>query len=254
MLSYTNKSVIVTGGASGIGKSIALAFSKQGATIHVVDIHLEPANKVVQEIIELGGKAIGYQCDVSNTLQVNQVLGSIRPVDIIVNNAGISHIGTVETTTEADIDKMYQVNIKSVYNCCHAILPIMKEKKTGIILNICSVAAHVGLTDRFAYSMTKGAVYAMTLSIAKDYLAHHIRCNCISPGRIHTPFVDNYLSKNYPGKEKEMFDKLSKTQPIGRMGTPEEVANLALYICSDEASFITGTDYALDGGFKTLNT
>jgi NAD(P)-dependent dehydrogenase (short-subunit alcohol dehydrogenase family) len=128
------------------------------------------------------------------------------------------------------------------------------KQKGGCIVNMASVAALVGLVDRFAYSATKGAVYAMTLSVAKDYLSHNIRCNSISPGRVHTPFVDGFIAKNYPGKEAEMFDKLSKTQPIGRMGKPEEIAQLALYLCSNEASFITGCDYPIDGGFVKLNT
>jgi NAD(P)-dependent dehydrogenase (short-subunit alcohol dehydrogenase family) len=134
----------------------------------------------------------------------------------------------------------------------HEVIPVMK-KSGGVILNLASISASVGLPDRFAYSMTKAAVVGMTLSVAKDYINHNIRCNCISPARIHTPFVDGFLEKNFPGREKEMFDKLSKTQPIGRMGKPEEVANLALYLCSDEASFITGCDYLIDGGFVKLN-
>jgi len=130
---------------------------------------------------------------------------------------------------------------------------LMKEHNGGVILNLASIAAVVGLKDRFAYSMSKGAIHAITLSIAKDYLHHHIRCNSMSPARVHTPFVDGFIAKNYPGKEEEMFDKLSKSQPIGRMGTPEEIAALALYLCSDEASFITGCDYLVDGGFVRLN-
>jgi NAD(P)-dependent dehydrogenase (short-subunit alcohol dehydrogenase family) len=136
----------------------------------------------------------------------------------------------------------------------YAAMPHMKQKKSGVILNIASVASTVGIADRFAYSMTKGAVLTMTLSVAKDYVKEGIRCNSISPGRVHTPFVDGFLKANYPGKEEEMFEKLSKTQPIGRMAKPEEIANLALYLCSDEASFITGTDYPIDGGFIKLNT
>ena len=134
-----------------------------------------------------------------------------------------------------------------------ACVPHMKKNGGGVILNMASVAAHVGLADRFAYSLSKGAVLPMTYSVAKDYIKDNIRCNSISPARVHTPFVDGYLADHYPGKEKEMFEQLSKTQPIGRMAQPEEVANLALYLCSDEASFITGTDYTLDGGFIKLN-
>jgi 2-keto-3-deoxy-L-fuconate dehydrogenase len=149
---------------------------------------------------------------------------------------------------------VFSINVKGVYNCLHAAIPLMKSKKTGVILNMSSVAALSGITERFAYSMSKGAVYAMTLSVAKDYLADGIRCNSVSPARIHTPFVDDFLQKNYPGREKEVYDALAKTQPIGRMGTPEEVAHLVVYLCSDQASFITGCDYPIDGGFLKLNT
>lgn len=174
-------------------------------------------------------------------------------LDILVNSAGISHIGTVESTSEADMDRLYKVNVKGVYNCIHAAVPLMRKAGGGVILNMCSIAATIGIPDRFAYSMTKGAVYSMTLSVAKDYLKDKIRCNCISPARVHTPFVDGFLQKNYPGREKEMFEKLSKTQPIGRMARPEEIAGLVLYLVSDEAAFITGCDYPIDGGFTKLN-
>ena len=128
----------------------------------------------------------------------------------------------------------------------------MREHEGGVILNMASIAGSTGLTDRFAYSMTKGAVIAMTYSVARDYLGHKIRCNCISPARVHTPFVDDYLKKTYPGREAEMFQKLANAQPVGRMAEPYEVASLALFLCSDEASFITGADYPLDGGFFNL--
>jgi 2-keto-3-deoxy-L-fuconate dehydrogenase len=194
-------------------------------------------------------------CDVANHAQVKAVFDKLArqsPFHILVNNAGISHIGTVESTTEVDFDRLFNVNVKGVYNCTHAAIGHMKSNGGGVILNMASVAASTGIADRFAYSMTKGAVLAMTYSIAKDYLPHKIRCNCISPARVHTPFVDGYLRKNYPGREQEMFQKLSASQPIGRMGNPEEVAALTLFLCSDEAAFITGADYPLDGGFCNL--
>ena len=190
----------------------------------------------------------------SNQQQVTTLFAGLPRIDILVNSAGVSHIGTAESTSEADFDRLYNVNVKGVYNCLHAAIPVMKKNKGGVILNMCSIAATVGLSDRFAYSMTKGAVYSMTFSVAKDYIRENIRCNCISPARVHTPFVDGFLKKNYPGKEQEMFEKLSKTQPIGRMARPEEIAGLILYLCSDEASFITGCDYPIDGGFIKLNT
>ncbi|MEQ1588355.1 MAG: SDR family oxidoreductase, partial [Cyclobacteriaceae bacterium] len=216
------------------------------------------AGEAAKEFNDANKLAKAYPCNVSVQAEVVQVLNQIAVefghVDILVNSAGISHIGKLDTTTEADIDRLYQVNIKGVYNAMLGAIPHMKKQKQGVILNLASVAAGLGLHERFAYSMTKGAVLSMTLSVAKDYINEGIRCNCISPGRVHTPFVDGFLKANYPGREKEMFEKLSKTQPIGRMAKPEEIASLALYLCSDEASFVTGTDYPIDGGFIRLNS
>lgn len=253
--SLKGKSVLITGGGSGIGKAISKTFADHGAFVHILELNLENAKETVDEIVESGGEARAYECNVANQKEVQLAIMPIldtKGVDVLVNNAGIAHIGNIENTTESDIDKVYNVNIKGVYNCIHSVIPSMKEKG-GVILNMASIASSVGISDRFAYSMSKGAVLTMTYSIAKDYLANGIRCNSISPARIHTPFVDGFIKKNYPGEEEEMFEKLSKTQPIGRMGTPEEVGNLALYLCSDEASFITGTDFPIDGGFIKLN-
>lgn len=254
MLSLKGKKAVVTGGGSGIGKAVALTFAKQGAEVHILELNAAHALAVVDEIEQQKGKALVYDCDVSKQQEVIAVFQKIGKVDILVNNAGISHIGKVETTPEADFEKLFNVNVKGVYNCLYAAIPLMKQNGGGVILNMSSIAAVVGLSDRFAYSMTKGAVYAMTLSVAKDYIKDNIRCNCISPARVHTPFVDGFLAKNYPGKEAEMFEKLSQSQPVGRMGRPEEIANLILYLCSDEASFITGSDYPIDGGFIKLNS
>jgi 2-keto-3-deoxy-L-fuconate dehydrogenase len=151
------------------------------------------------------------------------------------------------------LDRIYNVNVKGVFHSLKEGVELMRANG-GSIVNLSSIAAHAGISDRFAYSMSKGAVHAMTLSVAKDYLKMGIRCNSISPGRVHTPFVDGFLAKNYPGNEKEMFEALSKTQPIGRMGKPQEIGSLVLYLCSNEASFITGTDFTIDGGFLTLNS
>ena len=254
MFELTDKIAVVTGGGSGIGKAIALLFAKQGAQVHIIDLNEKGGQAAVEEIEQAGGKAFMHACNVADQQQVKEVFTAIGKVDILVNSAGISHIGNVETTTEADFDRLYNVNIKGVYNCLQAGVSIMKKNKSGVILNLASVANHVGLADRFAYSMTKGAVYAMTLSVAKDYIQDGIRCNSISPARVHTPFVDDFISKNYAGKEEEMFEKLSKSQPIGRMAKPEEIAKLVLFLCSDDASFITGTDYPIDGGFIKLNS
>ncbi len=244
MFELKNKIVAITGASSGIGKAIAEVFAKQGAIINVLDLNEAGTGKF-------------YKTNVSVQTEVDKVISEIVQqhgrIDILVNSAGIAQVANVENTSEADIDKIYNVNIKGTYNTMHAVVPIMKKQKHGVILNLASVAATLGISDRFAYSMSKGAVMSMTFSVAKDFIKDGIRCNCISPGRVHTPFVDGFIKANYPGKEQEMFEKLSKTQPIGRMATPNEIAYLALYLCSDEASFVTGTDYPIDGGSIKLN-
>jgi NAD(P)-dependent dehydrogenase (short-subunit alcohol dehydrogenase family) len=251
------KTAVVTGGGSGIGEAIALRFAASGAKVYILDVRREPAEAVAQQIVKNGGQALAFECDVTNHVQVRETFHALFArglINILINNAGISHIGSLETTTEDDFDRIYRVNVKGVYNCLHACVGHMRAHGGGVVLNMASIAATAALADRFAYSMSKGAVLAITLSVAKDYLHHNIRCNCISPARVHTPFVDGYLQKNYPGREQEMFEKLAKSQPIGRMGKPEEVASLALFLCSDEASFITGVDYPLDGGFFNLRS
>ncbi|HRN73471.1 MAG TPA: glucose 1-dehydrogenase [Ginsengibacter sp.] len=252
MFDLKNKTAIVTGSGSGIGRATAITLAGAGALVYVADINEEHANEVVNQITSQGGKAVPLVCDVTDQEDVKQKYNTIRELDILVNCAGISQIGTATSTSEEDFDKVFKVNVKGVYNSLHIAIPIM-QKTGGVIINICSAANRVGIPDRFAYSMTKGAVDSMTLSVAKDYIKDGIRCNSISPARVHTPFVDGYLKKNYPGQEEEMFKKLEATQPIGRMAKPEEIAALILYLSSDEASFITGTDYPIDGGFIKLN-
>ena len=256
MFSLSGKSAIITGGGSGIGRAVATLFAAQGAAVHVIELNLTSAEETVKLITDQGGQAYAWSCNVADQQQVLQTVQHAREksgaVNILVNSAGVAHIGKIEDTSEADLDRIFQVNVKGVYNTMLAVIPSMK-KSGGVILNLASVASSVGIPDRFAYSMSKGAVLTMTLSVAKDYIKENIRCNCISPARVHTSFVDGFLKTNYPGKEAEMFEKLSKTQPIGRMGAPDEVASLALYLCSDEASFVTGCDYPIDGGFIRLN-
>ncbi|HTQ61292.1 MAG TPA: SDR family oxidoreductase [Candidatus Solibacter sp.] len=249
------RKVIVTGGASGIGRAIAQRFAASGAHVFVLDIRAKEADETVREILDAGGQASAHVCDVTNQEEVRAVFRDLAQrgrIDTLVNNAGISHIGKLDTTSERDFERVFQVNVKGFYNCMLAAVEHMKANGGGVILNMASIAGSSGLADRFAYSTSKGAVIAMTYSVAKDYLDFNIRCNCISPARVHTPFVDGYLRQNYPGKEAEMFGKLSNSQPLGRMAEPQEVAALALYLCSDEASFLTGVDYPIDGGFFNL--
>lgn len=257
MFQLEKKSLIITGGGSGIGRAIALLFARQGALVFIFDINEKAAQQVTDEILTEGGSAQNLILDIADQQQVRkavlEVIKKLGTVDILVNCAGVAHIGSAESTSDEDFTRIFNINVKGVYNCLHEVIPVMKQHNKGVILNICSIAASVGIPDRFAYSMSKGAVLSMTLSTAKDYLSSNIRCNCISPARVYTPFVEGFISKNYPGKEQEIFEKLSKSQPIGRMGTPDEVAHFALYLCSDEAGFVTGCDYPIDGGFIKLN-
>ena len=256
MKRYENKTALVTGGGSGIGRSICKRLAGEGAHVLNFDINLESAESVVNEIKDAGGNAKAFACDVADHDGVEKIVSDIlatTDIDVLVNNAGIAHVGNLENTSETDLDRLLSVNVKGVYNLLAAVVPAMKKRGSGAILNMASVASSVGIADRFAYSTTKGAVLTMTYSVAKDYVDYGIRCNSVAPGRVHTPFVDKYLEENYPDNRDEMFDKLSKTQPIGRMGTPDEIAALVAYLCSDEAAFVTGSNFPIDGGFVALN-
>ena len=252
MFDLQRKVAIVTGAGSGIGAAIATVFARRGADVIALDLDEAKARATIEALAKDGGHGSALQCDVSDPADVAAVFDRVKAIhpriDILVNNAGIAHVGTIEQTTPEDLERLYRVNIQGVFLCARAVLPQMLRQGGGVILNMASIASLIGIPDRFAYSMTKGAVLSMTRSIAIDYMKRGIRCNCICPARIHTPFVDGYLAANYPGREQEMLRTLSEYQPIGRMGTPEEVANLALYLCSDESSFVTGQAYPLDGG------
>ncbi len=253
MSKLKDKVAIVTGGGSGIGRAISTLFAKEGAIVHILDLNLDGGEETKRNIEEEGGQCEVHSCNVSNQEEVLGIVHKIGRVDVLVNNAGIAHVGNLEGCSSEDFDRVYQVNVKGAYNALFAVVPVMKAHGGGAILNLASIASLVGIADRFAYSMSKGAIYAMSLSVARDYLHDNIRSNSISPARVHTPFVDGFIAKNYPGKEEEMFEKLSQSQPIGRMAKPEEIAKLALFLCSDDAGFITGNDYPIDGGFIKLN-
>ncbi|HEY4358848.1 MAG TPA: SDR family oxidoreductase [Acidobacteriaceae bacterium] len=249
------KTALVTGAGSGIGQAIAVCFAEYGAAVRLIDVNEAGANLTRKAIEDAGGVATVHVCDVTSGEQVERSFGEIlkdASGTILVNSAGVAHVGTLESTTVEDLDRVYRVNVLGTHHTMRSTIGPMIAAGGGVILNLASVAATAGLPDRYAYSMTKGAVLSMTLSVARDYLRQNIRCNAISPARVHTPFVDGFIAKNYPGHEKEAFARLSAAQPIGRMAKPKEVALLALYLCSDAASFVTGADYPLDGGFQNL--
>ncbi len=247
MSRFLNKTALVTGGASGIGESVARRLAAEGAHVVIADFNMEAASKVAAEL-----DGIALEIDVSSAASVEAAFSGLDRIDVLVNSAGVAHIGTVLNTSEEDFDRVYNVNVKGVYLTMHATIPKMLRQGGGAILNLASIASKIGISDRFAYSMSKGAVLTMTLSVAKDFVAQGIRANCVCPGRIHTPFVDGFLAKNYPDNREEMFAKLSAYQPLGRMGAPSEVAALIAFLCSDEASFITGSAYDIDGGVTLL--
>jgi NAD(P)-dependent dehydrogenase (short-subunit alcohol dehydrogenase family) len=249
---FEGKHALVTGAGSGIGRAIAMRLAAEGARVTILDLAASAAQETAGLILGAGGQAIPVACDVADTDAMGRIIGGSERIDVLVTSAGIAHIGTVETTTPADLDRLYAVNVKGVYHSLHFAVPKMLAAGGGVILNLASIASRVGIQDRFAYSMTKGAVLAMTLSVARDYVNRGIRCNCICPARVHTPFVDGFLAKNYPDRREEMFRQLSAAQPIGRMGTPDEIAALTAFLCSAEASFITGSAYDIDGGVSHL--
>ncbi len=249
---YLNKNVIVTGGGAGIGRAISRRLAQEGAQVHIFERDVALANEVIAELEDFPGSGVAYEVDVSSDKSVQAAISRIDSVDVLINNAGIASIGNVEATTSEEMDRVYRVNVKGVFHCIQGVVPKMRKQGGGAILNLASIASRLGIADRFAYSMTKGAVFAMTLSVAKDYVKEGIRCNCICPARVHTPFVDTYLKEHYADRKEAAFKELSDYQPIGRMGEPEEIASLAAFLCSSEASFITASAYDIDGGVTNL--
>jgi NAD(P)-dependent dehydrogenase (short-subunit alcohol dehydrogenase family) len=253
MTSHTEKPIaVVTGAGSGIGRATALQLASDGYDVRIFELSAEAAGETLGLLQNAGGTGAIQAVDVSNTESVRAAFAGLARLDVLVNNAGIAHIGNVLNTSPEDLDRLYQINVRGAYHCLHFGIPIMLKNGGGSIVNLASIASKVGIPDRFAYSMSKGAVFSMTLSVARDFVDKGIRCNCVCPARVHTPFVDGFLAKNYPGQEAEMFAKLSAGQPIGRMGEPEEIATLIAFLCSNKAAFITGSAYDIDGGFTLL--
>lgn len=253
MTSHTEKPIaVVTGAGSGIGRATALQLATDGYDVRIFELSVEAAGETLDLLQKAGGTGAIQTVDVSNTESVRTAFAGLPRLDVLVNNAGIAHIGNVLNTSPEDLDRLYQINVRGAYHCLHFGIPIMLKNGGGSIVNLASIASKVGIPDRFAYSMSKGAVFSMTLSVARDFVDKGIRCNCVCPARVHTPFVDGFLTKNYPGQEAEMFAKLSAGQPIGRMGEPQEIAALIAFLCSSQAAFITGSAYDIDGGFTLL--
>lgn len=213
MFSLAGKKAVITGGGSGIGKAISLLFARQGADVHIIEISEERSELVAEEIRTNGGNASSYTCNVANQQEVLDTFYKIGSTNIIINNAGIANVGKADNTLEEDFDRIVNVNIKGVYNCLYAGIPHVRNSKGGVIINVASVAALVGISERFAYSAAKGAVIAMTLSVAKDYLNEGIRCNSVSPARVHSPFVDGFISKNYPGRKRKFLKNYQNHNP-----------------------------------------
>src|SRR5437867_3396747 len=252
MFSLQNKIALVTGSGSGIGASIADTFAKAGAFVFVTDLDEKSGRQTAEKITAQNGRAEFVPLDVTseeNCRRVAQIVHSSQGrLDVLVNNAGIGHVGTMLQTTGADLDRLYAVNVRGVFNVTKVFLPDMLKRKSGNIINLASIGGVVGVRDRVAYCTTKFAAAGLTKSMALDHAQDGIRVNCICPGRVETPFVVARL-KEYPDPERAR-QEMSATQALGRMGKPEEIAAAALYLASDESAFVTGTEFIIDGGFS----
>jgi NAD(P)-dependent dehydrogenase (short-subunit alcohol dehydrogenase family) len=237
------KRVLVTGGASGIGASVSRVFANAGASIVIVDIDLPRAEAMASELPD----AVARECDITNEDSVRQLFGSLDRLDVLVNNAGIGLVGGVEDTELSDFQRLFRVNVEGTFLVTKHAVPRLIESR-GSIVNIGSVAGLVGVKKRFAYCATKGAVVAMTRQLAVDY-PKEFRVNCICPGTVETPFVEGYLDKYHRDEKEEVREQLKLRQPIGRLGQPDEIAHLALYLASDQAAFTNGSIIPIDGGW-----
>lgn len=252
MFDLTNKVALVTGAGSGIGAAIAQALAQSGSFVYVTDRDSQSGQNVTDSILQNGGKSAFLSLDVAAEDDCRRVaetvLAAQGQLNILVNNAGIGHVGTILQTEGADLDRLYQVNVKGVFNMTKVFLPDMLKRRSGVITNLASIGGIVGVSDRVAYCATKFAVVGITKSMALDHAKEGIRVNCICPGRVETPFVQARL-REYPDPAKA-YQEMSATQPVGRMGTPAEIAAAAVYLASDEAAFVTGSAFIIDGGFS----
>jgi NAD(P)-dependent dehydrogenase (short-subunit alcohol dehydrogenase family) len=252
VFSLADKIALVTGAGSGIGAAIAETFAHAGAAVVVTDRETIKGEGTVAWIAARGGRAEFRQLDVADETQCEEVarsvLGQFGRLDLLVNNAGIGHVGTMANTTGHDLDRLYAVNVRGVFNVTKAFFPSMLERRFGVIVNIASIGGVVGVRDRLAYTVTKHAVVGLTRAMALDHAREGLRINAICPGRIETPWVTERL-KEYPDPKKA-YDEMAATQPMGRMGRPEEIAAAALYLASDEAAFVTGATFTPDGGWS----
>ncbi len=251
MFDLSGKIALVTGAASGIGEAIALTFARQGAFVYVADIDEANGQRVSAEIEKEGGRAAFFNLNVTEQKDclkaVDVVHAAHGRLDILVNNAGLGHVGNILTTTAEDLDRLYAVNVRGMFDLTKAFIPIMVEQKYGVIINMSSVGGVAAVSERIAYCTTKFAVVGFTKCIALDHALDGIRANCICPGRVETPFVKARLAE-YPDPEKA-YREMAATQVLGRMGKPEEIAAAALYLASDEAAFVTGSALIIEGGF-----
>jgi 2-keto-3-deoxy-L-fuconate dehydrogenase len=252
MFSLQDKIAVVTGGGSGIGESIAHRLAGAGAMVYVADVQSDAGERVARAVNEKGGQARFVHCDVSKEAACREVarmvIESHQRCNIVVNNAGIGHVGTALTTTADDLDRLHAVNVKGVLFMSQAFLPGMIERRSGSIVNMASIGGIVAVKDRLAYCASKFAVVGLTKCMALDHAESGVRVNCICPGRVYTPFVEQRL-KEYPDPKKA-FEQMSATQALGRMGTPDEIAAAAHYLAADESSFVTGSALIIDGGFS----
>lgn len=237
------KVALITGGASGIGECAARIFTNAGASVIIADIDTKKAEALAAELP--GSRAV--HCDITSEESVKHALQSVPHLDILINNAGIGLVGSVTETELPDWERLFRVNVTGMFLMTKHAVPLLIESH-GCMVNIGSVAGLIGVKKRFAYCATKGAVLAMTRQLAVDYPTE-FRVNCISPGTVDTPFVEGYLEKYHKHEKEKVRGELNQRQPIGRLGKPEEIAHLALYLCSREAGFVNGAVVNIDGGW-----